>query len=606
MIRLFISVILLSLLWSFEILADRGLKITSSVKFTRTALVIGNSKYTHISPLINPANDAKDITKALIKTGFKVDLVLDADYDQMDQAITRFGDQIQKGGAGLFYFAGHGIRVNGKNYLIPIGSNISRKRHVRTKAISVEDILIEMEQANNDFNMLILDACRDNPLPRSFSRNVKSGLAQINPPKGTLVAFATAAGDIAMDGDGRNSPFAKHLLKNINTPNLHVETMFRKVSAGVQKETQGKQVPWRQSSFTGDFYFVTGDGSIIEKNPIISKSVQTVLLGKVIIKTNPEGAKIYLNEAYVGTGQKKLTLKSGSYTLSASKLGYKECSEKIFVSIGDELDVTLNLNTIKVDNIPIEVTLRINRTPVNAKVRILNIKPKYYDGIRLKPGNYHIEVSKHGYKKFKQWVTLGKANKSLNVKLDPFFVFSVYNPANWEILRGNWRFGENSITSTVYSEVSLLLLKKELKNYVMEMTMTRISGKNIYITTGIRQSLIKGGHAMVFRNNTSSRQGYQFGILFDGRYNLFNGINGQFYTIGNLKGIFNKNWDSTDIINNNKNKLRVEVIGDNVKIFINSKHFVEFSDNTHQYGAPMLIVSKNSQIIFSDISIIQK
>lgn len=183
---------------------------------------------------------------------------------------------------------------------------------------------------------------------------------------------------------------------------------------------------------------------------------------------------------------------------------------------------------------------------------------------------------------------------------------SVYNKASWEILAGNWDFEKNSITSKFVSEDSYLILKKELKDYIMEMTVTKIRGAGVsYITVGIRQNIFVGGHEMLFRNRTSSRQGFQFGFLLDGRYCLFNGLNGQYYTIGNVSGLYKKNWDTSPAIDNITNKLKIEAINDNVKIFVNGKHFAEFKDMSHLYGSPMLIVTKNNQIRFSDIIIKQ-
>jgi formylglycine-generating enzyme required for sulfatase activity len=159
-------------------------------------------------------------------------------------------------------------------------------------------------------------------------------------------------------------------------------------------------------------------GSVFEKRAVKITSRQSPsLLGKVTIKTQPADAKIYLNNAYVGKGNKKLTLKSGAYNLTAKKIGYNEVSEDIYVSVGDELKVTLILNTPEDDNYSSEYEFKVNRTPRNARVRILNIKEKYYDGIRLEPGKYRIEVSKKGYKKIKRLITLGEADKTVTVKL---------------------------------------------------------------------------------------------------------------------------------------------------------------------------------------------
>jgi len=226
----------------------------ASIKRKRTALIIGNANYKR-SPLKNPLNDARDMAQALKQSNFSVILRLDVDQEQIEVAINDFGRQITQGGIGLFYYAGHGVQVNGHNYLIPINANIKRQKDVRYKAVDLNQVLDEMSYARNGLNVAILDACRDNPLPRSF-RSTGSGLARTDGPKGTLIAFATSPGSVAIDGEGNNGVFTKHLLKNINIQGLSIEQVFKNVLKGVNNETRGEQTPWMSSSFTGDFYFL--------------------------------------------------------------------------------------------------------------------------------------------------------------------------------------------------------------------------------------------------------------------------------------------------------------------------------------------------------------
>ncbi|MEW6615856.1 MAG: hypothetical protein AB1401_10370 [Thermodesulfobacteriota bacterium] len=183
---------------------------------------------------------------------------------------------------------------------------------------------------------------------------------------------------------------------------------------------------------------------------------------------------------------------------------------------------------------------------------------------------------------------------------------SIYNEVNWEVLLGGWEFKNNSITSKYTSDDNYLILKKELKDYIMEATITKIRGDFCYITIGIRQNIFEGGHEKFFRNNTSSRQGYQFGIILDGRYNLFNGLNGLYYTVENVKGLFKKNWETSPLIDSIQNKVKIEAIEDIIKISLNGKDFAEFKNNSHLYGSPMFIVSKNAVIRFTDIKIIPR
>lgn len=219
----------------------------------RVALVVGNSRYQQ-APLINPKHDAQDISKALDQLGFDVITAMDVDQRHFDQAIKKFGRRLQPGGVALFYYAGHALQVAGQNYMVPIKSGIERQSDVRYKAVNVGQVLGEMELAENSLNIVVMDACRDNPLPRSF-RSGQRGLARMDGPKGTIIAYATSPGSVASDGAGRNGVYTKYLLKYMNQSGLSVEEVFKKVLQGVDKETDGHQIPWLSSSFTGDFYF---------------------------------------------------------------------------------------------------------------------------------------------------------------------------------------------------------------------------------------------------------------------------------------------------------------------------------------------------------------
>jgi hypothetical protein len=220
----------------------------------RLALVIGNSNY-ESSPLRNPVNDASDMALALQKAGFTVVLKKNADLQTMEEAIEDFGNKLKLGGVGLFYYAGHGLQVNGVNYLIPIRARINKETDVRYKAVDAGRVLDEMANANNGLNVVILDACRDNPFTRSF-RSSSRGLAVISTaPTGTFMAYSTGPGQVARDGEGRNSPFTSALLDSIKVPGLPIEQVFKRVRQKLDASTGGRQVPWELSSIKGDFYF---------------------------------------------------------------------------------------------------------------------------------------------------------------------------------------------------------------------------------------------------------------------------------------------------------------------------------------------------------------
>jgi hypothetical protein len=222
----------------------------------RVALVVGNGGYKS-APLKNSVNDARAMARALQDLGFEVQLGEDLSQQTFVDALRKFGNRLKEtGGVGLFYYAGHGMQVKGGNYLIPVDSAIQTEDEVRYMAIDANQILDKMEAAGNRLNIVILDACRDNPFARSF-RSKQSGLAQMDAPSGMLVAFATAPGAVAYDGDGVNGVYTKYLLRSLAIPGLPIELVLKRVREGVSKETGQKQIPWESSSLLGDFYFKT-------------------------------------------------------------------------------------------------------------------------------------------------------------------------------------------------------------------------------------------------------------------------------------------------------------------------------------------------------------
>jgi len=243
----------------------------------RLALVIGNSAY-ETGPLANPVNDAADMAASLTRLGFTVILKKNANLEVMEEAIEDFGGRLKRGGVGLFYYAGHGIQAGGTNYLIPVGAKIKKESDLRYRAVDAGRILDEMQNAENGINIVILDACRDNPFARSF-RNAVRGLAIVsNAPVGTFISYSTSPGKVARDGDGRNSPYTKALLKYMKEPGLSIEHMFKKVRTSLGKNTGGKQIPWELSSLQGDFSFVpsaTATLSTVSKKTTVSDTMNT-------------------------------------------------------------------------------------------------------------------------------------------------------------------------------------------------------------------------------------------------------------------------------------------------------------------------------------------
>lgn len=224
----------------------------------RLALVIGNSNYINAGTLRNPVNDARAISGILTKLGFDVMKFEDADQNQLKRAISDFGYRLKNYDAGLFYFAGHGVQVDGNNYLIPIDALLKYEENVEYECVAAGRVLAQMEGAENGLNIVILDACRNNPFERSWDRSLTSrGLAGMNAPTGSLVAYATAPGETASDGFGENGLYTEELLRNMQKPNLKIEDVFKQVRIAVMQKSGNEQVPWESSSLIGDFYFST-------------------------------------------------------------------------------------------------------------------------------------------------------------------------------------------------------------------------------------------------------------------------------------------------------------------------------------------------------------
>jgi len=234
----------------------------------RVALVVGNSTYQYTASLANPANDADDMAFALKKVGFEVIAVKNVDKRSLEKAMADFGRLAQEADAALVYYAGHGIQYQGLNYLMPVDARLEDEYSVNYELTRIDDVLFALAKARG-VKILILDACRNNPLAeRLSSRGMKRdfvqtrGLARIEAPRGMVVAFATQSDQIAADGAGRNSPFTGALLKEIEAPGIEIATVFRRVAIDVNQATGGRQLPELSISMSGDFYFNTRDTDI--------------------------------------------------------------------------------------------------------------------------------------------------------------------------------------------------------------------------------------------------------------------------------------------------------------------------------------------------------
>ena len=221
----------------------------------RLALIIGNTKYVE-APLKNPANDARAIAGELQKTNFKVNLLLDAGRAQMAEAIASFSADLAKTkGVGMFYYAGHGAQLAWRNYLIPVDAVIEKLEDMRAKTIELSSLLEGMTKAKNPMNVIMLDACRDNPFGTKVPTEQK-GLSQFDAPPGSLLAYATSPGNTASDGDGANGLYTENLLREIKVPEAKIEDVLKRVRLAVRRKSEGQQIPWESTSLEDDFYFL--------------------------------------------------------------------------------------------------------------------------------------------------------------------------------------------------------------------------------------------------------------------------------------------------------------------------------------------------------------
>ncbi|MGI9499100.1 MAG: caspase family protein [Geminicoccaceae bacterium] len=237
--------------------------VLSATDGRRVALVIGNGAYTKIPILGNPTRDAQLIATKLRSVGFEVEMAIDGNRQKLEQSVRSFGRRARGADAALFYYAGHGVQSKGQNYLLPVDANVSEVADLHYESLPLSLVTDELEYSGAKISLLVLDACRDNPLTRSLrgragtrSADVSKGLASVQRASGMLIAYATAPGDVAYDGENSdNSPFTSAFANWIEEPGLEVALMFRRVREQVVNSTDGKQVPWVEEAILGDFYF---------------------------------------------------------------------------------------------------------------------------------------------------------------------------------------------------------------------------------------------------------------------------------------------------------------------------------------------------------------
>ena len=238
-----------------------ALPVVPALAEKRVALVIGNSAYKHAPALANPRNDAEGMAAALKRLKFDVVLGVDLDETGMRRQLQDFANRLEKAEVALVFYAGHGLQVGGRNYLVPVDAKLEKENDLVFQAVALDQIQRLLEQGQRT-SIIILDACRDNPLARNLARSMGTrstaigrGMAQSQTGLGTLIVYATQPDNVALDGDDKNSPFTAALLRHIETPGLEARSMLTRVRASVIQTTKSRQVPWVSESMTGDFYF---------------------------------------------------------------------------------------------------------------------------------------------------------------------------------------------------------------------------------------------------------------------------------------------------------------------------------------------------------------
>ncbi len=351
----------------------RNITVEEMRREKRVALVIGNAAY-ETGRLNNPVNDARAVARALKGLGFEVLVYENVNNVQFRRAVAEFGEKLTNSGAGLFYYSGHGLQVGGKNYMIPLTADIKSERYVAVETVDVDSVLAQMDSAKNRLNIVILDACRDNPFARRF-RSASRGLASMDAPTGTFVAYATAPGSTADDGEpGQNGIYTAELLKALREPGLKIEDVFKRTLQGVLTRTSGRQNPWVASSLTGDFVFSMtaslappprpSEPPRYEPPKITIQEEIRQQLGTVALSTRLDGVEVWLDDRKIGetrSGRALVVsnLPEGPHRIRARKTGYKDWERDVQVNADMRTEVTIDIEPLRTD--PPKIEPRVKR-----------------------------------------------------------------------------------------------------------------------------------------------------------------------------------------------------------------------------------------------------
>jgi len=348
--------LLLSLTWAGQAQAagsgSRGFPVGPE-KEKRVALVMGNGAYRNARHLRNPTNDAKAMARLLDRLGFEVIHGQDLTKLEMERAIGSFGRAFTKSGVGLVYYSGHGIQVNGRNFLIPIDALLEYLEDIDLEALDLDLILARLRRAQSRLNIIVLDACRDNPFgPDSRSWTTK-GLAPVQAPMGTLISFSTAAGETAADGEGEYSPYTASLLTHLQTPGLKIEEVFKRIREEVYYKTNKRQMAWVSSSVMGDFYLTPAKAGENPPAPAPKAKPRPVALakptlGQVEVTSNVDGVEVELaGGRYTTRAEQAVVIGQvmpGQHQVRAFKEGFQGWQGRVTVTPNQTTSLRINMD----------------------------------------------------------------------------------------------------------------------------------------------------------------------------------------------------------------------------------------------------------------------
>jgi len=354
----------------------------------RVALVIGNGGYAEV-PLKNPVNDARDMAALLKSMGFDVILRENADQQTMEKAINEFGSRLKDARVRLFFYAGHGLQMNNQNYLLPVGAKVESAPQVKYKAVPANFVLDHMDAAPEGVNVVILDACRNNPYRSLFRSTGSEGLATMTGPVGTFIAYATAPGSVAADGSSRNSPYTKHLLANLATPGLDIRDAFDRVNLGVLSDTNKSQHPWVTYSITGKLCLAgecDGGAAPVAAVTPGSADKETVFWQSVEASDDPQMFEAYLQQypagAYAALARIKLKRLTADGPPPLTTVGALRPGQEGFVApdalvLDTEQRVWLKPGATIQGSVDAAHPVRVSRTAAGLQVNLGGVRYKW-------------------------------------------------------------------------------------------------------------------------------------------------------------------------------------------------------------------------------------